>query len=405
MSAPASAYAGVRILDLSRILAGPYASLVLADLGAEIIKIESPAGGDDSRAFLPPGRDGVSAYFLCANRNKKSVAIDLKASAGRELLLALAEHSDVLIENFRSGVVERLGVDAETVRGRNPRLVYCSVSGYGREGSHGRYPGYDPVAQAESGLMSMSGERDGPPVRTGPALVDMVAGLHAAQAIAAALYHRRDSGEGQRIEVSLYDTGINMLLNHGAGYLLTGECPTRAGNGSQVAQPAGNYPTADGDIMLTVGSDRLFRDLCESVLGRPDLSADPRFATNSDRVENRAALDTALAAVLVTRPRVAWMERLREAGVPAGEIATVAEALESPLTAERGLVVDATHASLGTVRTIASPMRLTGTPVVSPRGAPRLGEHTDEVLDVVLGLDAARIAALREAGIVAGPDA
>ena len=400
MSAPRGPYAGVRVLDLSRVLAGPYATLVLGDLGAEVIKIESPHGGDDARHFLPPERDGVSAYFLSVNRNKKSVVIDLKAPGARELFLRLAAEADVVVENFRTGVVERLGIDYPAVRSVNPGIIYCSISGYGRTGSHAQVPGYDPTAQAESGLMSMSGDPHGPATRIGVSLVDMVAGLFAAQSISAALLHRRDSARGQHLEVSLFDTALNMLVNAGATYLVTGENPTRAGSGSQVARPSGLFRAADRELMITVASDQMFARLCREVLERSDLAEDPAFATNPQRIRNWPALETALQETFATRTLAQWMTRLRDAGVPAAAINTVAEALEAPLVDERGLIRPAPHSTLGPVPTLVSPMRLGLTPTVDPVAAPVLGEHTASVLTDVLGLDPERIAQLTSSGVV-----
>ncbi len=283
-------YTGIRVLDLSRVLAGPYATLVLADLGAEVIKIENTLGGDDSRQFQPPVIHDISTYFLSVNRNKKSVAIDLKRDAGRQLFLELARQSDVVVENFRTGVVDRLGIDYESVTAINPDIIYCSISGYGRTGSHAMVPGYDPTTQAESGLMSMNGEPDGAPTRSGTSHVDMVTGMFAAQAISAALWHRQSGGGGQQVEVCLFDAALNMLINHSATHLLTGDNPSRVGNGTPVAQPSGVFKAQDGDLMITVGSDRLFQRFCDEVLEQPDLVANPDFASNPQRIVNAAQL-------------------------------------------------------------------------------------------------------------------
>ena len=273
-------YTGIRVLDLTRVLAGPYATLVLADLGADVIKIENTQGGDDSRQFQPPTVGDIATYFLSVNRNKKSVAIDLKRDAGRALFLTLAQQSDVVVENYRTGVVERLGIDYDSVKAVNPDVIYCSVSGYGRTGSKAMVAGYDPTSQAESGLMSMSGEPDGQPTRIGISHVDMMTGLFAAQAISAALWHRRSGGGGQRIETCLFDTALNMLINFGATQLLTGDNPSRSGNGSPVAHPSGVYRAQDGDFMITVASDRLFYNFCYDVMERPELVDDPDYESN-----------------------------------------------------------------------------------------------------------------------------
>ena len=400
MTTSALPYAGIRVLDLTRVLAGPFATLVLADLGAEVIKIENTVGGDDARQFQPPVIHDISTYFLSFNRNKKSVAIDLKRDAGRQLFLDLARHSDVVIENFRTGVVDRLGIDYASVKAINEDIIYCSISGYGRTGSQAMTPGYDPTMQAESGLMSISGEPDGPPTRIGASHVDMTTGLFAAQAISAALWHRRSGGGGQQIEVCLFDTALNMLLNYGATHLLTGDNPSRVGNGTPVAKPSGVYQAKDGDLMITVGSDRLFHSLC-SVLNRPDLTDHPDYVSNPQRIRHEKRLDELLNAEFATQSRDHWLARLRDAGVPCAPISTIKEAFGQDLVAERELVQQASHASLGDVPSLASPMRLSATPAAAPVGAPLLGQHTEQVLREICGLDAERIVALAADGTIA----
>ena len=395
-------YSGIRILDLSRVLAGPYATLVLADLGAEVIKVENSDGGDDSRQFKPPSVGDTSAYFLAMNRNKKSIAIDLKRTEGREVFLRMAANCDVVVENFRSGVVERLGIDYPAVKAVNPAVIYCSISGYGRTGSHARVPGYDPVAQAECGLMSMNGEADGPPTRSGASHVDMVTGLFAAQAISAALWHRRETSPdtGQRIEVCLFDTALNMLLNYGASHLMLNDEPSRSGSGSPVAQPSGTYSAQDGDLMLTVGSERVFQAFCNDVLERPDIATDSRFKNNPDRIAHTVELDQVLNEALGARPRNYWLTRLRQAGVPSAPINSVREALDHDLVAERDLVQTVEHLTLGRLPSLASPMRLEQTPVQPPRAAPLLGQHSEALLAELADLDGEAIASLLAGGAV-----
>ena len=400
MKTASSPYAGLRVLDLSRVLAGPYATLLLGDLGAEIIKVENQRAGDDTRQFRPPAFKGEATYFLAMNRNKKSLAVDLKHAAGRDLFLELAKHADVIVENFRSGVMERLGIGYEAVKAVRPDIIFCSISGYGRTGSYAKVPGYDPVAQAESGLMWMNGEAEGSPTRSGASHVDMVTGMFAAQAISAALWHRRTSGEGQFVEVCLFDTALNMLLNYGATHVMVNDDPKRSGNGSPVAQPSGTYTAQDGDLMLTVASERVFQDFCTDVIGRKDLLVDERFAANPGRISNKSALDAIINACFAQRERSYWLTRLRQAGVPAGPINSVKEAFNHKLVAERGLVHSGDHPALGAVPMLASPMRLSRTPVVSPSVAPSLGQHSGEILRELAGYSPAQVEELVTAGVV-----
>jgi crotonobetainyl-CoA:carnitine CoA-transferase CaiB-like acyl-CoA transferase len=400
--APKTPMGGFRVLDLSRILAGPYATMVLGDLGAEVIKIERPDGGDDTRAFLPPETAGISTYFLTVNRNKKSVTLDLSRHEGRDAFLTLAAEADVIVENYRTGVTQRLGIDYDAVRQVNPSIIYASISGYGRDGPAAMRPAVDPILQAESGLMTLTGEADGAPMRTGVSLVDVVAGLFAAQAISAALLHRQSSGEGQFLEVALYDSAVAMLANFSGNYLLAGSEPRRVGNGNQVAQPVGLFHAADGDFMLAVTSNRLFRRLAETVLRRPALADDPAFADTSARLRNGSRLIALMNEIFATGPVSQWLDRLSEAGIPAGRIQSVAEALDAPLTKARGLIENQQHTTLGTIPTLASPMRLAKTPVSVSTGAPLLGEHTETVLREIGGFDDTAIAALRAAGILGG---
>lgn len=399
--------AGVRVLDLSRVLAGPYCALTLADMGAEVIKIESPEGGDEARGFAPmhPGDKTQSVYFLGVNRNKCSVALDLKSVGGRDAFLALVDKSDVLVENFRTGVMERLDLGYDTLKARRPGLIYCAISGYGRSGPNIEVPGYDPIAQAESGFMSLIGEADRPPVRTGPSVVDMVTGLFASQAITAALRHVALTGEGRFIEATLQETALNMLLNFAGMHLASGANPTRSGNTNQVVQPAALFEASDGPFIVTVTNDRQFARLCREVILRPELAEDERFKSNSARVTNGAELRSILGNAFRKGKRAELIAKLREAGVATGAVATVAESLGSELTAARNAVAEVSHSSLGHYRALKSPARLHNTVAPAPVGAPLLGEHTRDVLRAVGGLSPEAIEALIASGQAKAPQA
>jgi crotonobetainyl-CoA:carnitine CoA-transferase CaiB-like acyl-CoA transferase len=390
--------AGVTVLDLSRVLAGPYCGLMLADMGADVIKVENPDGGDDSRSFSEPNFHGVSTYFLTVNRNKRSVALDLKSRDGRAAFLRLVAGADVVLENFRTGVMERLGLGYDVLKAARPSLIYCAISGYGRSGPNVEVPGYDPIAQAESGLMSMIGDPAGPPMRVGPSVVDLVTGLYAAQAISAALRHVAMTGEGRLIEAALHETAISMLANYAGSYLMTGRNPTRTGNANQVAQPADVYHAADGPFVLACVTEAQFRKLCSDVIDRPDLLADERFARNPARLANVSELGHILSEIFAARPRDFWIERIRAAGVPSGAVATVAEALSSELVASRGTVQEVVHSGIGAYRAVRTPARLMDTEPVASRGAPQLGEHTRAILSEMAGLADAEIDQLIESG-------
>ncbi|MEZ5855781.1 MAG: CoA transferase [Hyphomicrobiaceae bacterium] len=400
-SALALPLAGVTVLDLSRVLAGPYCGLMLADMGADVIKVENPDGGDDSRAFSEPNLEGVSTYFLTINRNKRSVALDLKAPAGRDAFLRLVAKADVVVENFRTGVMERLGLGYEVLKAQRPSLIYAAISGYGRSGPNIDVPGYDPVAQAESGLMSMIGEPDGPPMRVGVSVVDMVTGLYAAQAISAALRHAALTGEGRLIEATLHETGMNMLANFTGSHLIAGLNPTRTGNANQVAQPINVYDAADGPFMMAVVTQGQFVKLCNDVVDRPQWLEDARFAKNPGRLANEAELRRLLNEIFAMRPRADWVAGLRKAGVPAGVVATIAEAFASDLVEARGAVREVRHRDVGAYRALKTPARLHDTQPLAAMGAPALGEHTREVLRDVAGMPEAEIDALIAAGVAA----
>jgi crotonobetainyl-CoA:carnitine CoA-transferase CaiB-like acyl-CoA transferase len=380
MSKPVSVLDGVRVLDFTRVLSGPYCTAMLSDLGAEVIKIEGPGGGDSSRSFLPPAIVGESTYFLQLNRNKLSVVLDLATDAGRRAAVELAETADVIVENFRPGAMQRFGLAYENVKERNPEVVYCSITGYGSTTALAERAGLDPVIQAESGLMAMTGEPDGAPMRIGISLVDVTSGMYASQAVLAALMHRQQTGCGQRVEVSLFETGVNMLANFGASYLMTGAEPERPGNGNLVAQPSGVYQAADGYMVLTCVGDPAFKRLCSEGFARPELAEDERFATNPLRLANVDALTVALNAMLAKRARGEWIQAFRAIGVPAGEVRTVPDAMRSPEFHHCAVVDEVDHPTAGTLPVLRSPIRMSATPVVAPSAAPLLGEHTAQVL-------------------------
>jgi len=404
MSAPGHSnplpLAGVRVLDLSRVLAGPWCTQTLADLGADVWKIEAPGRGDDTRSWTPPDVGGESTYFMCANRSKRSLAVDLRHPAGRALVQRLAAQADVLVENYRLGALAKFGLDYDTLSRAHPRLIYCSISGYGRTGPRAAEPGYDFVIQAESGLMSITGEPDGAPMKLGVAITDLVTGMNATQAILAALLARHQSGKGQLIDLALLDSAVSVLANVGAGYLAAGHAPQRFGNGHPTVVPYQIFATADGAFALGVGNDTQFAALC-AALGQPQWTQDERYRTNRARALNRATLVPELQRILLTQSSAYWLARIRAAGIPAGPVRTVPQALDAPEIAARGLLADTADAVHGSLRLMRSPLHLRGTPPREPAAPPRLGEHTDAVLAQVLGASAADIQGWRDAGAVA----
>jgi crotonobetainyl-CoA:carnitine CoA-transferase CaiB-like acyl-CoA transferase len=375
---PEPPLAGVRVLDLSRVLAGPYCTMLLADLGADVVKVERPDGGDETRSWGPPFAGGESAYFLAVNRNKRSVALDLRDEHARRAFLRLAAAADVVVENFRRGGAAALGVAYDDVRAVNARAVYCSISGFGAREPPGR-PGYDFVVQAESGLMSITGPADGPPSKVGVALVDVLAGLNAAVAVLAALRRRDRTHAGEHVQVSLLDSALSGLVNVAQNTLVTDEEAPRHGNAHASIAPYQPLRTADGEIAVAAANDGLFARLC-AALGREELLVDGRFAANSGRVEHRAALVAELERTLATRPAADWLELLGAAGVPAGRIRGVREALAAAAAAGEDPTTTVEHPAIGPLRLVRSAPRFTGAGSVPPSPPPLLGEHTREVL-------------------------
>jgi crotonobetainyl-CoA:carnitine CoA-transferase CaiB-like acyl-CoA transferase len=409
------ALTGIRVLDLSRVLAGPWCTQTLADLGAEVIKIERPPGrdhpgGDDTRGWGPPflkdraGHDTAeAAYYLGTNRNKRSVTIDIARPEGQELIHTLAAGCDVLVENFKVGDMARHGLDAAAMRARHPHLVYCSITGYGQTGPYADRAGYDYAVQGLGGLMSVTGERDdlpgGGPQKVGVAVADLFTGMYATVAILAALRHRDASGQGQVIDMALLDTQVAMLANLGANFLVTKQAPRRAGNAHQNIVPYQVFEVADGHLILAVGNDGQFERFC-AVAGCPELAADPRYARNADRVRHRGVLVPLLADILRRRGRADWLAALDAAKVPCGPINDLNDVFADPQVQARGMTVTLQHPHTDALQLVASPMKLSATPVQLRRPPPLLGQHTDEVL-AEIGITPERRQVLRELGITA----
>jgi formyl-CoA transferase len=390
---------GVRVLDLSRVLAGPFCAMILGDLGAEVIKVERPGVGDETRAWGPPYVGGESAYYLCANRNKKSITLNLKTEEGQRILRELILRSDVVIENFRTGTMEGWGLGYEDLKPLHPGLIYCKITGYGSEGPARDRPGYDFILQAESGWMSITGPVEGPPFKVGVAVVDVVTALFAAIAILAALAERSRSGHGQKVEISLLECALASLVNVASNYLVSGVPPRRYGNAHPNIVPYEAFETADGYIVIAVGNDSQFRALCECI-GRAELAEDPRFATNSQRVMNRDLLIPILREIIRRRSTQEWLRALLPAGVPAGAVRTIPEALSDPQAQALNMVVEVPHPRAGRIRMIRSPLNFSRTPVAIIRHPPILGEHTQEVLVDLLGYEPEAIDQLRAQEII-----
>lgn len=398
-AAPTPPLAGIRVLDLTRVLAGPYCTMFLGDLGAEVVKVEEPGVGDDTRLWGPPFAGGESAYFLCINRNKKSLSLNLKSSRGVGLLRELATRADVLVENFRPGTMERLGLGDENLRPLNSRLIYASLSGFGAGGPMKDWPGYDLIIQAWGGLMSITGTPDGEPVKVGVAIIDIVAGLMLGKAIVAALFARERTGSGQKIETSLLEAEVACLINTGSNYLIGGSVPGRWGNAHPNIVPYQSFETRDGYLVVGVASEAIWRRLCPAI-GRPELTDDPRFAKNPTRVENRKELIQILTAVFRDRDTATWMGLLGQAGVPCAPVQTIDQVFNADQVKQREMVTEVEHPTAGTIRMAGLPVKLSATPASIRLPPPLLGQHTAEILETWLGLDAAAIEKLKREGIV-----
>jgi crotonobetainyl-CoA:carnitine CoA-transferase CaiB-like acyl-CoA transferase len=388
---------GIRVLDLTRVLAGPLCTMTLGDMGADVVKVEQPGHGDDTRAWGPPFAGELSAYYLSVNRNKRSLTLDLKSEEGRELLGRLIRRADVVIDNFKLGTMAAWGFDDAWFDEQAPSAVRCSITGYGSSGPKAGKPGYDFILQAETGLMAITGESDGVPMKLGVAIVDICSGMMAAIAILGALQARTRTGRGQLCEVNLHDTGLQMLANVAANHLTSAKEPGRYGNGHPNIVPYRTYPASDGDLAVAVGNDSQFATFA-AALGRPGWSSDPRFARNQDRVVNRDEIDGQVAEIIATRTRTDWIELLDAAGIPAGPINLVSEALASPQTIARDMVVDMEHPVVGKIRLLGLPLRFSDTPAGIRLPPPELGADTTSVLSE-LGLSSEEIDSLHERGI------
>ncbi|MBA6118148.1 CoA transferase [Pseudomonas putida] len=400
----------LRVLDLSRVLAGPWSGQILADLGADVIKVERPGSGDDTRSWGPPflkdtqgENTSEAAYYLSANRNKRSVTIDFTQPQGQRLVRELAAKSDIVIENFKVGGLAAYGLDYPSLKALNPTLIYCSITGFGQTGPYAKRAGYDFMIQGLGGLMSLTGRPDGEegagPMKVGVALTDILTGLYSTVAILAALAHRDQAGVGQHIDMALLDVQVACLANQAMNYLTTGNPPRRLGNAHPNIVPYQDFPTADGDFILTVGNDGQFRKFAE-VAGQPQWADDPRFATNKQRVANRSELIPLIRQATVFKTTAEWVKQLEAAGVPCGPINDLAQMFQDPQVLARGLAVSIPHALGGQVPQVASPIRLSETPVEYRRAPPLLGEHTEAVLADVLGLGAEDVGRLRAAGVL-----
>lgn len=387
--------AGILVIDLSRVLAGPYCTMELADMGATVIKVEIPGSGDDTRAYGPPFLNGESTYFLSVNRNKKSITLNLKHEQGREILRQLVAKGDVLVENFRPGTLEGLGFGYEPVHALNPRLVYCSISGFGQTGPYAQRPGYDLVVQGEGGVMSLTGEPDGPPTKVGNSFADITAGMNAFAGILLALLTRERTGEGQRVDVSLLDCQVAMLTYQAGIYFATGKSPQRMGNQHPSITPYETFECSDGYINIAAGNQGFWERFCKLV-ALEHLLADERFSTMKLRIENRAALTPLIAAAVRTRTRQEWFELLDREGIPCGLIKEVAEVCTDPQVLARDMVVDLHHPIAGPIKVNGIPIKLSATPGDVTEPPPLLGQHTEEILADILGYTASQIAELRQ---------
>jgi crotonobetainyl-CoA:carnitine CoA-transferase CaiB-like acyl-CoA transferase len=390
---------GLRVVDLTRVLSGPYCTMQLGDLGAEVIKVERPGEGDDTRSFAPPFQGDQAAYFLSVNRNKKSITLDMKSKAGKEVLWRLINVSDVLVENFRPGAMDRLGLGYAAVKAQRPSMVYCSISGFGDTGVYKDRPGYDVIVQGEAGVMDVTGPRDGAPHKVGVAVADLVSGLNASQGILAALLTCKSTGLGQHVRISMYEAVAALLTFNASIFYATGNSPRRRGNEHPTIVPYETFEAADGWINLGVANDDLWQRFCAAA-ERPELKLDPRFAKASDRVRNREVLVPLVKAIVKERSRDEWLNRLDKAGVPSGAIRTVGEVCDSEVLKARDMVAEMQHPSAGLVKGIKSAMHLSQTPLDFYAPPPRLGEHTREILTGVLNYSASEFDQLARDSVI-----
>jgi len=385
---------GIRVLDLTRVLAGPYCTMFLGDLGAEVVKVEQPGVGDDTRGWGPPFTGGESAYFLCVNRNKKSITVDLKSQEGVALLRRLAERADVLIENFRPGAMERLDLGEKDLRAANPRLIYASLSGFGADGPMSDAPGYDLIVQAWGGLMSITGQAEGEPSKVGVAIIDLVAGLMLGKSITAALFAREKLGVGQKIDTSLLEAEVACLINVGSNYLVEGNIPRRWGNAHPSIVPYQSFKTADGYLVIGVASEGIWRRFCQAI-GRTEWADDSRFEKNSNRVENRSLLIGLLAEMFLSHSTDEWLKLLNSAEVPCAPVQTVDQVFKAPQVLHREMLVQVEHPTAGPVRMAGIPVKFSATPASVRLPPPLLGQHNEEVLESWLGMNNEEISELK----------
>ena len=390
---------GIRVLDLTRVVAGPYCSMFLGDLGADVVKVEQPGTGDDTRGWGPPFAGGESAYFLSINRNKRSLALDLKSKRAVELLRQLIKVADVVIENFRPGTMERFGLAEQDLRKLNPRLIYASLTGFGADGPMSDWPGYDLIVQAWGGLMSITGTPDGEPVKVGVAIIDLVAGLMLGKAVTAALFAREKIGVGQRIDTSLLEAEVASLINVGSNYLVGGKVPTRWGNAHPNIVPYQNFKTADGYLVIGVASEVIWKRFCQAI-GRPNLTDDARFANNSLRVENRTKLIALLSEVFLQRDNETWFKLLTAAEVPCSPVQTIDQVFQAPQVLHRDMVMEIEHPTAGKVRMAGIPVKFSVTPASLRLPPPLLGEHNEAILSNWLGMSAEAIDELKKEKII-----
>jgi formyl-CoA transferase len=391
--------AGIRVLDLTRVLAGPYCTMFLGDLGAEVVKIEQPGVGDDTRGWGPPFANGESAYFLCVNRNKKSLTIDLKSAQGIALVRQLAERADVLIENFRPGAMEQFGLGYGQLHAMNPKLIYASLSGFGADGPMADMPGYDLIVQAWGGLMSITGTEESGPLKVGVAIIDLVAGLMLGKSIAAALYAREKTAVGQKLDTSLLEAEVAVLINAGSNYLVSGKVPGRWGNAHPTIVPYQSFQTEDSYLVVGVASEGIWQRFCAAI-GKSELARDPRFERNSDRVANREALIPVLAEIFRSQQNKSWLRLLNQAEVPCAPIQTIDQVFQSPQVLHRKMLLEVEHPTAGTVPMAGLPVKFSATPASVRLPPPLLGEHSEEVLSSWLGMNSEVVAQLKQKGIL-----